>query len=97
MTDRLIIPLNENWSLGYDKNQWIVRKLKKRRDKTYWQGEKYIGHKKETLIRDLRELGSQIDPEAQAYIDAMPDTFKQWYRTSDAEIRRMAVCQKPNN
>jgi hypothetical protein len=94
MTDRMIILLNENWSLGYDKHQWMIRKRKKRGDETYWHAVSFIASEKWILERNLDELGIQINPEARAYLDAMPDTFKEWYSTSDAEMQRLTEQNK---
>jgi hypothetical protein len=94
MTDRMIILLNENWSLGYDKHQWMIRKLKKRGDETYWHAVSFIGTEKWILERNLREEGVEVSTEAQAYLDAMPDNFKQWYKTSDAEMQRLSDLSK---
>ena len=94
MTDRQFLRLNENWDLASDNQQWIIRRRKKRGDGCYWQGVRYIGEKKSTLVRDLGELGVQIDPKAQAYIDQMPDTFLEYRRTSDAEIERLVEQDK---
>ena len=37
-----------------------------------------IGLKKSTLLRVLREKGVELNPEAQASLDLMPDTFLKW-------------------
>ena len=94
MGDRMIILLNENWSLRYDRLQWKICKRKKRGDKPYWQAVSFIATEKWILERNLRELGIQIDPEAQADLDALPDTFKQWYQTNDVEFKRIGDTDK---
>ncbi len=33
---------------------------------------------KDILWRVLREKGAEIDPAAREYIDALPDTFREW-------------------
>mgnify|MGYP003990769153 FL=1 len=94
MTDHTIILLNKKWSLRYDRLQWKICKSKKRKDGAYWHAVSFIATEKWILERNLRDLGIQIDLEAQAYIDAMPDTFTKWFQTSDAEIRRIADLDK---
>ena len=89
MADRQLLRLNDNWALAYDENQWIIQRRKMRRDESYWNPVSYIGEKKSTLMCRLREKGVVIDPEAQFYLDQMPDTFLQWLRTSDAEMERL--------
>ncbi len=79
MTDRVFLDLCEGWALGADELQWIVMRRKKRRDQAYWNPEAFIATEKRILRRVLREKGIQPTPEAAEYIDAMPDTFKEWY------------------
>ena len=38
----------------------------------------FVASNKDILWRVLREKGAEIDPAAQEYIDAMPDTFREW-------------------
>ena len=45
-----------------------------------WTPEAFIASEKRILRRVLREKGAQPTPEAEAAFDAMPDTFREWYR-----------------
>ena len=80
MTDRIFLDLCDGWALGYDPNQWIVLRARKRQDQTYWNPEAFIGSTKRVLRRVLREKGVQPTPEADGYLDAMPESFLDWYR-----------------
>ena len=79
MTDRVFLDLGSGWALGFDPNQWIVMRARKRRDQRYWNPEAFITSTKRILRRVLLEKGIQPTPEAAEYIDAMPDTFREWY------------------
>ncbi len=52
----------------------------------------FVGSNKDVLLRVLREKGAEIDPAARAYIDAMPDTFREWVSVPLwARIRRVTA------
>ena len=81
MVDTQFLRLSENWALAYDKNQWIVQKRKapsKTGGACRWAGVSFVASNKDILWRVLREKGAEIDPAAREYIDAMPDTFREW-------------------
>jgi hypothetical protein len=79
MSDRMFLRLSETWALGYDKNQWIVMKRRKRQDEPYWQPVSFIGSHKTNLLRVLTEKGVTVDSEAMGVIDTMPEKFLDWY------------------
>ncbi len=81
IADTLFLRLSEKWALAYDKNQWIVQRRKapsKTGGACRWAGVSFIGSNKDILWRVLREKGAEIDHAAREYIDAMPDTFREW-------------------
>ncbi len=81
VADRQFLRLSENWAIAYDKNQWIVQRRKapsKTGGECRWVGVSFVGSNKDILWRVLREKGAEIDPAAREYIDAMPDTFREW-------------------
>ncbi len=81
MADIQFLRLSENWALAYDKSQWIVQRRKapiKKGGKCRWAGVSFVGSNKDILWRVLREKGAEVDHAARAYIDAMPDTFREW-------------------
>ncbi len=79
MADRLFLNLSDGWALGYDRLQWIVLRRRKRRVQAYWQPVGYIASEKRILRRVLRENGVEPNPAAAEYLDAMPDTFSEWF------------------
>ncbi len=81
MVDRQFLRLSENLALAYDKSQWIVQRRKapsKTGEACRWAGVSFVGSNKDILWRVLREKGAEIEPAAREYIDAMPDTFREW-------------------
>ena len=86
MSDRIIIELTPGWALGYDPLQWIVMRAKKRREESYWNPVAFIATEKRILLRVLCEKGIQPIAEASNYLDAMPDTFREWLRWHDADV-----------
>ena len=81
MADKQFLRLSENWALAYGENQWIVQRRKapgKTGGGCRWAAVSFIGSNKDILWRVLREKGAEIDPAAREYIDAMPDTFREW-------------------
>ena len=75
---RIFLLLNDGWSLGADDNQWIVYRKRSHRDQTKWQAVSFIASEKHILRRVLREKGIIVSPEANAALNALSDTFKEW-------------------
>ena len=81
MADTQFLRLSEKWALAFDKNQWIVQRgkaLGKKGGECRWAAVFFVASNKDILWRALREKGAGIDPAAREYIDAMPDTFREW-------------------
>ena len=81
VADTQFLRLSEKWALAYDKNQWIVQRRKApgmKGGKCRWAAVSFVASDKDVLLRVLREKGAGIDPAARDYIDAMPDTFREW-------------------
>ncbi len=82
MADSEVFRLNPEWSLGFDRAQWIVRK--KPGTKGRWNPVSFVGSHKGILWRVLGENGVVVTPEAKATIDAMPHRFLDWLAERDA-------------
>ena len=81
MTDTLFLRLSEKWALAYDKSQWIVQRRKapgKTGGECRWANVAFVASRKDVLLRVLREKGTEIEPDAQEYLHAMPHTFREW-------------------
>jgi hypothetical protein len=76
--DRIILHLCHGWALGFDQYQWMVMRAKKRGDQSYWNPEAFIATTKRVLLRVLSEKTVQLTPAATAYIEGMPDKFREW-------------------
>ena len=87
MTDVEVLRLNSEWSLGFDRAQWIVRKKVARKRgarQSEWNPVSFIGSDKGILWRVLGERGVVVTPEAKAAINAMPHRFLDWLAECDA-------------
>jgi hypothetical protein len=82
--ERVFLHLCRGWALGSDQHQWIVLRAKKRGDKSYWNPVDFIATKKSILLRVLAEKGIKPTPEAMAYVDQMPDKFRDWLQVHAA-------------
>jgi hypothetical protein len=82
--ERVFLHLCRGWALGFDQCQWIVLRAKTRGDEGYWNPIDFIATKKTVLLRVLAERGIEPTPEATAYIEQMPDSFRKWLRIHSA-------------
>lgn len=80
MSDQFLIDLAPGWALGFDQKQWIIYRVYFKRDTARLLPVSFIGSTKAVLLRVINETGIKLTPEATEYIDAMPDTFRVWYR-----------------
>ena len=97
MSDRPFQRLNDQWMLGYDARQWVVMKAEKngpgddlRSPAIRWRAVSFIASTKKVLLRVLGERGVKPTPEAQAVLDDLPLTFKQWIKGRDRPEMRAA-------
>jgi hypothetical protein len=93
--DRVFLHLCRGWAVGFDQYQWMVLRAKKRGDERYWDPVAFIATKKRILLRVLAEKGIRPTPEAEAYIEQMPDSFREWLRIHTAnQSCRCLSCVK---
>jgi hypothetical protein len=83
MVDHIILELADGWALGFDFNQWILFRRRNLRTQSGWKPVAFIASNKIILRRVLREAGVQPNPKASKYLDAMPDTFREWLSCQD--------------
>ena len=94
MADSEVFRLSPEWSLGFDRAQWIVRKRRvKKGVKEGWRPVSFVGSDKDILWRVLGEHGVVVRPEAKAAIDAMPHRFVDWL--AQHEVSAAAPDKKP--
>jgi hypothetical protein len=82
--DRVFLHLCRSWAIGYDQCQWMVLRAKKRRDRSFWNPVAFIATTKDVLLRVIAEKGIRPTPEAETYIEQMPDKFREWLRIRTA-------------
>ncbi len=70
------LQLSDNWRLASDLLQWVVQR---RRGKT-WAGVSFVATRRDILFRVLRELEAEVSPDAQAALDDLPQTFREWQK-----------------
>ena len=80
MSDGILIELAPGWALGFDQQQWILYRVYFKRDTERLLPVSFIASTKAILLRVINETEINLTPEASEYIDAMPDTFRAWYR-----------------
>jgi hypothetical protein len=99
MTDRHLFDLAPGWALGADSNQWMLLRVRKRRDETYHQAISFIGSTKTVLLRVLREKGVQPAPEAHALLQALPEKFRDFNRegTQKTDISTKSTIHQKGN
>lgn len=81
MADTQFLRLSKKWALAYDNAQWIVQRRKapgKKGGECRWANVAFVASRKDVLLRVLREKGTEIEPDAQEYLHAMPHTFREW-------------------
>ena len=74
-------PLASNWALDYDEYQWIVLRRRNCGTQTGWKPVAFIATEKRILLRVLKNKGISLTPEAQAFLDAMPDSFQEFFKS----------------
>ena len=80
MSDQFLIDLAPGWALGFDQKQWIIYRVYFKRDTARLLPVSFIASTRAVLRRCIQECEIELTPEAVEYIDAMPDTFRAWYR-----------------
>ena len=78
MSDRIFLHLGDDWALGYDKHQWMLLRGRKWRSQRKWQPVAFVASTKRILRRELRRNDVNLTSEASEYLDAMPDSFREW-------------------
>ncbi len=96
MADKPLFNLDAKgrWRLAYDRQQWVLQrrtgKPRVRRLEGYavadsgWRGVSFIGSEKRVLRRVLREKAVILTVEAQARLDALPETFRDFLAAIDS-------------
>lgn len=84
MSDQFLIDLAPGWALAFDSRQWILAKMPLEGGKTVAGARlrpvAFIASTKTLLRRCIHENEIQLTPEAAEYINALPGTFRVWYR-----------------
>ena len=96
MADKPLFDLDAEgrWRLAYDRQQWVVQRRTKKARVSHteggsiadsgWRGVSFIGSEKRVLRRVLREKAVILTVEAQARLDALPLTFRDFLAAIDS-------------
>ncbi len=96
MADKPLFSLDAEgrWRLAYDRQQWVVQRRTKKARVSHteggsiadsgWRGVSFIGSEKRVLRRVLREKAVILTVEAQARLDALPETFRDFLAAIDS-------------
>ncbi len=96
MADKPLFSLDAEgrWRLSYDRQQWVVQRRTKKTRVSHteggsiadsgWRGVSFIGSEKRVLRRVLREKAVILTVEAQARLDALPETFRDFLAAIDS-------------
>ncbi len=83
MADTPFLQLSDDWRLASDPLQWVVQRrgsFDVKRGERRWNAVSFVATRRDILFRVLRELGAEINPDAQADLDDLPQTFREWQK-----------------
>ena len=77
------LQLSDNWRLASDPLQWVVQRrgsFDVKRGERRWNAVSFVATRRDILFRVLRELEAEVSPDAQAALDDLPQTFREWQK-----------------
>jgi len=82
MADIPFMRLNGRWRLAYDNRQWIIQRLAgcEKDGAEKWEGRKFIGCTRATLIREIARLKIKPTMEAAEELASLPASFGAFLR-----------------
>ena len=72
----MMLDLAPGWRLTSDDRQWILE----RKHGSKWRALHFVATKKAVLERIFREEGICLTPDARRAVDALPESFREWWR-----------------
>jgi hypothetical protein len=78
MTDRMVLRLSATWAVLADDRQWML--CRRRKNRKSWDAVSFVASTKAVLMRCIHEKDAVVDPEGQAALDALPESFQAWKR-----------------
>ena len=86
---RVLFVFKDRWRISHTRIQWIVE----RRQGQGWKALHYVEGKKASLERILREEGVDLTSEADAFLGALPTTFREFQmRHMTPEVQGMKAA-----
>ncbi len=77
------LQLSDNWRLASDPLQWVVQRrgsFDVKRGERRWNAVSFVATRRDILFRVLRELEAEVSPDAQAALDDLSQTFREWQK-----------------
>ena len=78
MSEHMVLRLSANWAVLADDQQWMLSRRRKNRKS--WDAVSFVASTKAVLMRCIHEKDAIVDPEGQAALDALPESFQAWKR-----------------
>ena len=75
MKKKEFLRLNSKWSLGYDNNQWILKRFRSPK----WRDVSFVGSSKVVLMSVIEDHGITPTPSSWTMLKSLPDTFLEFY------------------
>ena len=80
MSEHMVLQLSENWAVLADNQQWML--CKRRKNRKSWDAVSSVASTNAVLMRCIHEKDAVVDPEGQAGLNALPESFQVWKRQS---------------
>ena len=78
MSEHMVLRLSETWTVLADDRQWML--CRRRKNRKSWDAVSFVASTKAVLMRCIHEKTAAVDPEGQAALAALPESFQAWKR-----------------
>jgi hypothetical protein len=87
----MLLRLSANWAVLADDRQWML--CRRRKNRKSWDAVSFVASTKAVLLRCIHEKDAVVDPEGQAALDALPESFQAWKRQAADGSATMPTSQ----
>jgi hypothetical protein len=78
MSEHMVLRLSATWAVLADDRQWMLGRRRKNRKS--WDAVSFVASTKAVLMRCIHEKDAVVNPEGQAALNALPESFQAWKR-----------------
>ena len=75
--ENILFLLSKKWAFGFDELQWIIYRW--RGTAKGWRPTFFVRSNKGVLMRNIKERGVEVSPQARTTLNRLPDTFAEWF------------------